>query len=70
MHNSKCPAFHHHYENRQQETISKFTDFKQLNFKNCNLYLNITDLRLRPEINLMLNNRNCFKCKNSSMQKS
>jgi hypothetical protein len=56
MHNSKCPAFHHHYENRQQETISKFTDFKQLNFKNCNLYLNITDLRLRPEINLMLNN--------------
>ncbi len=54
MHLSKCSVFHHHYENQLQETISKFTDFKQLNFSNCNL--NITDLRLRPEKNVMLNN--------------
>jgi hypothetical protein len=54
MHLSKCSVFHHHYENQLQETISKFSDFNQLNFINCNFTLNITDLRLRPEKNIQI----------------
>jgi len=58
IYNLKCPTLYHFEKTpiKYQETISKFSDFNQLNFINCNFTLNITDLRLRPEKNIKLNN--------------